>query len=257
VRADKEARLLLRVVSEKDSFHPGQEGGIWLSSLVREAAAILRLPNVRIVGVTSYPCLQVVDSDDALKPTQNFYTILRAAETLQEQLRIHIEQVNAPGNSCVSSVPLLSQMGATHGEPGHALTGTTYLHANMHEPEAPALVYVSEVSHVNGETAYVFGGATHRREMMLHALVGSSSERMTMMPVHAPDPAAIDYYIAVSVPRHSRVEVGDTAILAPRAQVFVSRSCVAVVEGIQEGSPVLQGLYDPWGSPTQSILGHI
>ncbi|MGA2110661.1 MAG: alanine racemase [Anaerolineales bacterium] len=251
-RAGKEAGLLLRVVSEGDFFYPGQEGGIGLDTLAEEAAAIRRLPNVRIAGVTSYPCLQFDEEDHALKPTQNFSTILRAAEVLRRKVGVRVEQINAPGNTCVGSVPILAQMGATHGEPGHALTGTTYLHTNMQEPEAPALIYISEVSHVNGDRAYFFGGLTHRRAKILHGLVGSGPEDMTKTSVQAPEASAIDYYLSLSLPDHHPVRVGDSVVLAPRAQVFVSRSYVAVVQGIAKGEPELLGLYDAGGRPVES-----
>lgn len=253
-RSGREAQLLLRVISKNDFFFPGQEGGICLNNLIEAATAILRLPNVHIVGVTSYPCLQLDEASTALKPSQNFYTILEAARILQDRLGVKIEQINAPGNTCVSSMPILAQMGATHGEPGHALTGTTYMHTRLGEAEAPALVYVSEVSHINGDKAYIFGGGTHRRAKIYQALVGSSSESMIKTNVQPIDPTAIDYYIAISLPDRHSVEVGDSVILASRAQIFITRSYVAVVQGIQNGQPALVGLFDAWGRAVERIF---
>jgi predicted amino acid racemase len=252
VRQGKEVRLLMRVVSDKDFLYHGQEGGIAFDRLVSEAAEIQRLPNVRIVGVTSFPCLQLDELTRDLKPTQNLFTILRAAEVLRQQLGIEIEQINAPGNTCVGSIPLLAHMGATHGEPGHALTGTSYLHAQRQEPEKPALVYVSEVSHLDLERICVFGGGAPRRARIYSALVGASSERMTKTKVMNIDPASIDYYISLHAPKNIPVSIGDTAIMAGRAQIFISRAYVAVVRGIQTGEPALLGLYDAWGRPAEN-----
>jgi hypothetical protein len=112
-------------------------------------------------------------------------------------------------------------MGATHGEPGHALTGTTYLHAHSRQPEIPAMVYVTEISHLEGNQAYAFGGGTYRRARDNNALVGSGPERWTRTRVVPLNPTAIDTML---VPRRpitpSRWE---TACFSPRAQVFVSR----------------------------------
>ena len=254
VALGREVRLLLRVISDKDFFFPGQEGGLLLDNLEEEASAILRLPNVRIAGVTSYPCLELEAGSRTLRPSSNFYTILRAAEILREKAGVQIEQINAPGNTCVSSMPLLAKMGATHAEPGHALTGTTYLHTQPGEAEVPALVYVSEISHINGTKAYAFGGGTYRRARAYWALVGPGPKQTRRAAVEAIDPTTIDYYVALSLPDHQAAAVGDTVVLASRAQIFVTRAYVAVVQGIQKGSPALLGLYDAWGREVEKIL---
>jgi predicted amino acid racemase len=252
-RLNKEVRLLLRVITENDFFYHGQEGGIYLDNLISVASAIQQLPNIRIAGVTSFPCLQLDEIDHTLKPTPNFYTILQAAQILHQRLGIEIEQINAPGNTCVESLPLLSKMGATHGEPGHALTGTTYLNTQLHEPETPAMVYVSEVSHMDRDRICVFGGGARQRAGIYWALVGSSRQQMTKTSVMSIDPVAIDYYISLNTPEHSTIAVGDSVIMAGRAQIFVSRAYVAVVQGVQSGKPVFLGLYDAWGRPVESL----
>ncbi len=251
VQEGRRVRFLLRVISEEDSLFPGQEGGFCLLNLLKEASQILRLPNVQIAGVTSFPCLEVDESSQALKPTLNFHTILRAAQILQDKLGIAVEQINAPGNTCVAAMTILAQMGATHGEPGHALTGTTYLHAHSHQPEKPAVVYVSEVSHLYGNQAYVFGGGTYRRAKTNRALVGSKPDKLERAQVLPLDPTAIDYYVSLALPPGHKVSVGDTVILASRVQIFVSRSYVAVVRGIQQGHASLVGLFDCWGRPVE------
>jgi predicted amino acid racemase len=42
----------------------------------------------------------------------------------------------------------------------------------------------------------------------------------------------------------SPINVGDTAVYAFRAQMFVTRSQVAVVSGIKENNPKLLGIFD-------------
>jgi predicted amino acid racemase len=254
VQEHRQVHFLLRVVSEQDFFYPGQEGGVFLEQLLDAACAIQKLPNVQIVGVTSFPCLQMDKAGQKLKPTPNFHTIVKAAQMLHKGLGVTIEQINAPGNTCVGSMDILAQMGATHGEPGHALTGTSYLHTQLNPPELPALVYVSEVSHLFCNQAHVFGGGTYRRAPASNALVGSSFDRLTRAEVLPLDPTVIDYYVGLSLPPDHSVEVGNTVILASRSQIFVSRSYVAVVCGIQHGRPSCAGLFDAWGRPVERIF---
>ena len=244
-------RLLLRVVAPGDFFHPGQEGGIQFRELVEVARQIARLPNIRIAGVTSYPCLQVDPKRRELIPTQNFQTILQAAEILRTELGISIEQINAPGHTCVTALPLLAGMGATQGEVGHAMTGTTYLHAGLDQPELPALVYISEISHCKGQNAYAFGGGLYRRAGAHQALVQAMGDERLLCDLQPLDPAAIDYYLALKLPAGVRLQVGTGVLIAARAQVFVSRSLVAAVAGIQTGIPEMIGLYDAWGRPVE------
>jgi predicted amino acid racemase len=253
-RDRRHVKLLLRVVSEQDFFYPGQVGGIRLENLLDEATTIAGLPNVQIAGVTSFPCLQFVETSNALRPTHNFHTILKAVQLLQEEMGIAVEQINAPGNTCVGAMELLAQMGATHGEPGHALTGSTYLHAQSKQAERPAMVYVSEVSHLYGNQAYLFGGGTYRRAKVNNALVGSHPDRLARAQIVTLDPKAIDYYVALSLPSGHEVQVGDSVIVASRAQIFVSRSYVAVVSGIQGRKPSLVGTFDASGNPVDRTL---
>jgi len=244
-------RLLLRVIAPGNTFHPGQEGGIQLDELVGTASQIARLPGIRVAGVTSYPCLQVDPERRALIPTQNFYTILQAAEILRSELGLSIEQVNAPGHTCVAAMSLLAEMGATHGEVGHALTGTTYLHAGLDQPELESLVYVSEISHCDEQHAYAFGGGLYRRARARQALVQDEGGQRFLSDLLPFDPTAIDYYLTLQQPAGMRLQVGAKVLIAARAQVFVSRSMVAAVDGIQEGAPQLAGLYDAWGRPVE------
>ena len=243
--------LLLRMVAPGDFFHPGQEGGIQFQELVETSRQIARLPNIRIAGVTSYPCLQVDPERRQLVPTQNFQTILQAAEVLRSELGILIEQINAPGNTCFTALPLLADLGATQGEVGHALTGTTYLHAGLDQPELPALIYVTEISHSDGQLAYAFGGGLYRRAGVQKVLVQAAGGQRISCELVPLDPAAIDYYLTVKPPAGVRLQIGAGVLIAARAQVFVSRSMVAVIAGIQGGMPDLAGLYDAGGRPVE------
>lgn len=232
---------------------PGQEGGVPLGALDSFAAAVERLPAVRIAGVTGFPCVQCDPATGAPEPTAVFATARRARELLaaREGARRPAQRplmLSAPGATCVATLPLLAAGGATHGEPGHALTGTTPLHAHdTSQPERPAYVYVTEVSHTlaDGRPA-LFGGGFYARSQVRSALLPRTGVRLRVQDAPAEH---IDYYRLLDAPAHgSEVRAGDTALLAFRTQVFVTRSTVAVVAGVSTGRPRLTGLYDARGA---------
>lgn len=249
-RMGRTQKLLLRVVGPEDVLYEGQQGGFRESELIEAAREILRLPGVQIAGVTSFPCFLYDEKQGAISPLANARTVLRSAERLSEALDISLEQINMPSATCVSTIPMLKELGATHGEPGHALTGTTPLHQRGDQPEMPAMVYVSEVSHMDGDYAYVYGGGFYRRSQAEEAIVGKKFPGITdcRVRVRETPPQYIDYYGALER-GGCRIEVGDTAIFAFRTQIFVTRSQVALVEGIQRGRPSLKGIYDSLGQP--------
>lgn len=249
-RMGRTQKLLLRVVGPEDVLYEGQQGGFRESGLIEAAREILRLPGVRIAGVTGFPCLLYDPDRGDVQPLANAHTVLRCAERLSEELGISLEQINMPSATCVSTIPILKELGATHGEPGHALTGTTPLHQRGDQPELPAMVYVSEVSHLDGERAYVYGGGFYRRSRAREAIVGKTFPGMMdrRVRVRETPPQYIDYYGALDRTGH-RIEVGDTAVFAFRTQIFVTRSQVALVEGIQRGRPSLKAIYDSLGKP--------
>ncbi|MFO7273643.1 MAG: YhfX family PLP-dependent enzyme [Bacillota bacterium] len=239
VRLGIKQDLLLRVAS--GYFHPGQEGGFDLEELPTVARAISELPGVRVVGVTAFPCL--VAEGGRPTPTPNLTAVTRAARLLREELGIEVSQVNAPSLTCVATLPMLRQAGATHGEPGHALTGTTPLHATSDQPELPAMVYLTEVSHTWRGRAYVYGGGSYPRGHMRNALVGTALRRATL---HRPAAENIDYYLTLDDPK---AREGEPVIAAFRTQAFTARANLALVEGIQQGAPRLAGLYDRANRP--------
>lgn len=234
--------ILLRVIDEKSCLYPGQEGGICLRNLEETAKEILSLGNVRIVGITSFPCFLYDDESESIKPTRNMEVLIDARDVLT-QMGIEVKQINAPSATCVSSIPLLKECGATHGEPGHALTGTTPLHALGNEPEKIAMVYATEVSHRDDHNAYVFGGGFYPRSHLKHAY---NPEHKHIFQAQELPAGNIDYYGRVE-DEDGLLNIGDGVLFAFRTQVFFTRSKVAVIEGIQKGKPALVGIYDSTG----------
>lgn len=251
--------LLLRVVREGDFFYPAQEGGIQVEELVGIARKISReLPWVRVEGVTSFPCVLFDREAGKYSPTPNLDTALEAKCILEKE-GITVSQVNLPSATCAATLPLLEEFGCTHAEPGHALTGTTPLHAlDPTQPEAPAMLYVSEVSHFLPDgRPVIFGGGFYARAKVRSALViPPDGGDGTLVGVEEASPTNIDYYRTLAVPdTPSVVNVGDTAILAFRTQVFVTRSKVAVVAGLRNGRPELAGVFDSQGRETEVWTG--
>ncbi|UZQ83223.1 YhfX family PLP-dependent enzyme [Thermoanaerobacter sp. RKWS2] len=240
--------ILLRVIDENDVIYPGQEGGIYLGKLKETVHHILKLENIKIAGITSFPCFLYDYEKKEITPTHNVYTLLKAKEILHE-MDIEIWQVNGPSATCCSSIPLLNKYGITHGEPGHALLGTTPLHAYTKQPEKPSIVYVSEISHINNEKAYCYGGGFYPRSNVKYALVSNNPEDILdrIFDVEELSPESIDYYGTILL-NNRKVNVGDTVIYSFRTQIFVTRAKIALIEGLSSGKPKLTYIFDSKGN---------
>lgn len=235
--------IMLRVIDTEDILYPAQYGGFYIDELFEKASIIKGLPNINIHGITSFPCFLYCDKENTIKKTSNMDTLIKAKKILENELNIKLQQINTPSATCTSTIKLIAQNGGTHGEPGHGLLGTTPIHAKKDEVEIPAIVYVSEISHNLGSESYCYGGGHYRRSHMEKALVGKNMNKMQVHEVQTPEIESIDYYFGLK----GNAEIGDTAIFAYRTQIFVTRSNVAVVKGIQKGNPKLVGIYDCFG----------
>lgn len=239
--------VLLRVYAEGDMIYPGQQGGFRLEKLDEELLELAGLPGINIAGITTFPNFRLSKDKRSMEPTPNFKTLLKAKEALEKK-GITVKQVNGPSATSCETIPFLAEQGVTHGEPGHALTGTTPLHAYRDLPEKPAIVYVTEVSHQDQEHYYVIGGGYYGRSHLTGCLVGSDEIEVLNQYVKAiePAPEAIDYYGAIEKPEGFQVSEGDTAVFSFRTQVFVTRAHIALVKGIQSGKPELVHFERKW-----------
>ncbi|MFH8408173.1 alanine racemase [Streptomyces sp. NPDC018019] len=236
--------VLVRVEGAPGTVHPGQEGGVPLDRLEGFAAEAEQLPGIRLAGVTGFPCIQCEPGSGQPRPTATFELVRQARALLAARGHTDLK-LSAPGVTCAATLPMLAELGATHGEPGHALTGTTPLHAvDGEQPERPAYVYVTEVAHTlaDGRPA-LHGGGFYRRSGVETALIPRTGARLAVQRATAEN---IDYYRLLA-PGDARP--GDTAVLAFRTQIFVTRSNVAVVSGLTTGRPRLTGHYDALGRP--------
>lgn len=242
-RLGKKQGILLRVFGENDMIYSGQTAGFTLDEM-KEAVLEIKenCPNIVIAGVTSFPCYLYKEEIGEIAATENLHTLLAAKERLEE-LGYHDLIINTPSATCVKTVDMMVRLGGNCGEPGHGLTGTTPLHAVSDQPEIPAMVYVSEISHNFLGKAYCYGGGHYRRSHMSHALVGKDERTARMLTVLAPSDESIDYHFGLS----EQCEVGETVVMAFRSQIFVTRSDVVLVEGISSGKPEIVGVYDSQG----------
>jgi len=240
-------KILIKVIDHDSFVYSGQEGGILLDDLEKSLDAISDFSNLEIAGVTSFPCT-IFDLDQKQYiPTPNLETLQKAATILEKRYQSEHLQINAPGNSCSDIFPLLTNYGATHAEPGNALTGTTPLHAISKQPEIPALIHVSEISHHFQNTLYCYGGGLYRRSTVSRAIIGNNPADMAEARVIAPQKTSIDYYVGLKTKEKKDIHIGDTVLWSSRAQIFVTRSSVAVVKGIHTNNPALVGIYDSFG----------
>ena len=224
-------KVLLRVFQDGDTFYPGHEGGFPLDSLEDCVNELSQYSQLEISGVTSFPTTLFDSELQANVPTQNRST-LSEARTRLEALGFEDVQVNSPGTTSTENISSLAAAGATQAEPGHGLTGTTPMHAVADLPEIPATAYVTEVSHIWNNMAFVYGGGLYVDPVLPggetfalladndKSAVSSWRKRRVLMP----DPSSIDYYARIPLEPGETVQPGTTVIFGFRVQAFVTRA---------------------------------
>ncbi len=250
-RRDRVQPLLARIHAEGDRFYRGHEGGFSAADIAKIAEKFDQIPGARFAGITSFPALLFDQASRSVKPTPNLETLRRAREALLKAGGDAIE-INAPGTTSATVLALLAEAGATQVEPGHGLTGTTPLHAVDDLPEKPAVVYLSEVSHLVGGEAYCFGGGLYIDPVFpdyeAKAIVASepTAARTALRTVEIPSPAAIDYYGMIKV-EGAPPRVGDSVVFGFRPQAFVTRAYTVGLSGLSRGAPSVEAVHDAFG----------
>ncbi|GBU10398.1 pyridoxal 5'-phosphate binding protein [Erysipelotrichaceae bacterium] len=241
--------VLLRILDEGDRIYEGQYGGFMLDDLPALMQEFKKLLSIRITGLTSFPCFLYQAEQGEFMSTPNAQTLYRA-QILLNKAGFAITQLNMPSATCVRSLKFLAEIGGTQGEPGHALTGTTPMHAKEVLAEKPALVYVSEISHRFKGKSYCYGGGYYRRGNLSNALIATKGMPYTETKVSPFDNESIDYYLELAGMQPQDA----TVIMAFRTQIFVTRSEVALVEGLSTNTPKLVGIYDSLGKKNKGDL---
>lgn len=243
--------LLARIHAPRDTFYRGHEGGFAAADIVDVAGRLGSLDGARFAGITTFPALLIDHAARRVAPTPNLRTLAEALEALQRSGHDRVE-VNAPGTTSSAVLEALAEAGTTQVEPGHGLTGTTPYHVYEELPETPAVLYLSEVSHLHGGDAYCFGGGLYIdpvfEDYPVQALVGSgpTTDPADLLPIEIPPPAAIDYYGMIDVGDRP-VLAGDTVVLGFRIQAFVTRAYVVGLRGVATGAPRVTGIHDVTG----------
>ena len=237
-------KLLIRLSDDDSKLYSGQVGGFHSRELNDLFDWIEGLENVKVGGLTVFPAFLYDEKENTILPTDNMNAMERGRKIAWEY-GLKDLNINLPSANCTASIPLIASCGGTSGEPGHGLTGTTPLHKYNNEPEIPAYVYVSEISHNYEGKSFCYGGGHYRRGHMENVLVGNDLESAVMKKICAPADDSIDYHFEIE----NGSNVGDCALMAFRTQIFTTRSAVAVVSGIHEGEGKLLGLYTSLGEP--------
>ncbi|WEJ58058.1 alanine racemase [Devosia sp. FJ2-5-3] len=248
--------LLARIKAEGDIFYRGHEGGFDADDIVAVAEMFDALEGGRFAGITTFPALLFDHESRKVKPTPNLATLTRTAEALRKAGRTDIE-INAPGTTSSVLLAALREAGATQCEPGNGLHGTTALHVMEDLPELPAVLYLTEVSHLSGGKAYCFGGGFYIDPIFpdyaVKALVSPepTTSADALLEVEIPPPSAIDYYAMIDAESARRPAPGDTAVFGFRGQAFVTRAYTVGVSGISTGKPVVESIEHSHGAPAQ------
>jgi predicted amino acid racemase len=251
-RAHRSQPLLARIHAPGDTYYVGHEGGFPASEIIAVADALDGLEHAQFAGITTFPALLFDPERDEVRPTPNLRTLEKAAEALQASGREDIE-INAPGTTSTEVLDVLAAAGATQVEPGHGLTGTTPLHAVRDLPERPAMLYLSEVSHLYDGRPYCFGGGLYIDPVFppydVHTLAGPDPDAAMGNLVQAtlPPSSAIDYYGILAPDARQPIRTGDTVIFGFRVQAFVTRAYVIPLSGISRGEPIVEGIWTAHG----------
>ncbi|WP_296747111.1 alanine racemase [Mesorhizobium sp.] len=246
--------LLARVAAEGDIFYRGHEGGFDAGEIVAVADRLDAVPGGRFAGITTFPALLFDHASRKVRPTPNLATLTKAAEALAKAGRTGIE-INAPGTTSSVMLAALAEAGATQCEPGNGLHGTTALHVMEDLPEQPAVLYLTEVSHLSGGKAYCLGGGFYIDPIFpdydVKAIVSAdpTTAAAALRSVEVPPPSAIDYYAMIDASGAGAPKPGDSAVFGFRGQAFVTRAYVVGVSGISTGNPKVETIENGFGEP--------
>lgn len=244
IRAGRIQAVMLKIYADNDVIYSGQQSGFPLAELGHVVNEIRQMPGIRLAGLTHFPCLLWNEELGQTVPTPNLQTLVTARRQIK-QLGIEIEQLNAPSAASCTTLPLLAEFGVTHTEPGHALTGTLPGNQNGDNPERIAMLLLTEVSHTFKGQSYCYGGGYYRRGHARNALVFTpGSDTPCEAQMSRMDDSSIDYHMALD----DEYPVSSAVMLCFRTQIFVTRSDVVLVTGLQEGEAKIVARYDSLGN---------
>ena len=122
----------------------------------------------------------------------------------------------------------------------------------------PAIVFVSEVSHLDGHDAYVFGAGYYVDKVLgdyqLTALCGRDERILERRyPVDTAAEGAIHYCLIMRLRPDHDVRPGDTVVFCFRPQTFVTRARTQALAGLRSNQPAPLGVYDQEARPVDGV----
>lgn len=234
--------ILLRVISTP---YKGQETQPFSKeSLLTFTQKLKDYSHLNFIGLTSFPCFLFDEKKSCVQATDNANILLEQFEFLnQEGYNLTIK--NMPSHNNYNTLPLISKLGGTQIEPGHALTGTCPYH-NAYpkaQEEKIALAYLSEISHHSNENSYCYGGGYYRRSHWSNVSIFHNQSKMDSTII-SPSSDMIDYTIGIK----GIHPIGASVLSSFRTQIFMTRSHVALIKGLSSGNPHLTGISDAQGT---------
>ena len=203
-RTGRDGQLALaRIVAAGDTFYRAMRAVLPPTDIIAVAERLDRIDGARFAGITTFPSQLLsirIRARSGRRPTSRRCA---APPTPWRRPAARTIEINAPGTtSSTVTFEALADAGATQVEPGHGLTGTTPLHALEDLPELPAVVYVSEVSHLHRRRGLLLrrrplSSIRFSRTIRFEGdRVARADDRRTRRSatVDIPPPAAIDYY---------------------------------------------------------------
>lgn len=267
VAAGRTQKLLMRIFGPGDDIVDTHSGGFSITDFLDDVSFLQGLPNVQVAGVTTYPSATFESRTREVVATHNVTTMNEAASTLSS-LGVIDPQINWPSEVSFASIPICASGNATQIEPGHAFTGTSPLQVFDSNSEKQAILYLSEVSHLDRDDAlyyeavsgHFYGGGLYECigavEHTHEAIVGKSGSDYTVVELTIPPDGVIDFYGRLNFAPSVPVQSGDSVIVCSRPQVFFTRAYVVPVSGIASGSPHIEGIYDAQGFPSAAPPAH-
>jgi len=227
-------KLLVKFIDDGDTLYINQESGFPLSDMSMVMRELSMMAGIEVAGITHFPCF--LYDGEKTRPTQNVKSLLKAKELWPATMPLH--QVNMPSATCCATLPMISELGGTHAEPGHSLTGTFPENQDGSQPEKIAMLYLSEISHHYNNHSYCFAGGYYRRGHLDKALLNNKQVKISN-----DDTDSIDYHLKVE----GIHKIGTPLVMAFRTQAFVTRSDIVLVDGIQSGRLNIIGRYTTLG----------
>lgn len=119
-------------------------------------------------------------------------------------------------------------------------------------PERPSFIYITEISHLYKNEAYVFGGGfwagAELEGNMGMALVGKTPEECInneLLNIRKEN-VIIDYHGFVE--SQNKCKIGDSVIYGFYSQIQMTRSYITVASGVQHGNIKVEGIFDHAGN---------